>query len=120
MRCGHRNAGDALRCAECGAPLDGFASTAALDTGSAERPATKGPVTPRTKPIVFWGVWLYFGPTAVGAGLVAYTSLAQMLSGSPGGQEVAGAIAIVVMCGLYGVSSCWALWSVTAGCFKRS
>ena len=100
-------------------PLESFAATAALETGSAKAPASKDSVAPRTKPIVFWGVWLYFGPTAVGAGLGAYTSLAQMLSGSPGGQEVAGSIAIVVMCGLYGVSSCWALWSVTAGCFKR-
>lgn len=77
------------------------------------------PVAPRTKPIVFWGVWLYFGPTAVGAGVLAYTSLAPILSGSPGGQELTGAIAIAVMCGLYGFTSCWALWSVTSGYFRR-
>ncbi len=73
----------------------------------------------RTKPIVFWGVWLYFGPTAAIAGTVAYTSLARIVSESPEGQEVAGAVAILVMCGLYLISSCWALWSVTSGFFKR-
>lgn len=76
-------------------------------------------VEPRTKPIVFWGVWLYFGPTAAIAGTVAYTSLARIFSESPDGQEVAGALAIAVICGLYLASSCWALWAVTAGCFKR-
>ena len=100
-------------------PLDDIASAEPKETGSAKGTACKDPDPPRTKPIVFLGVWLYFGPTAVGSGVLAFTTLAPILSGSPGGQEVAGAIAIVVMCGLYGVSSCWALWSVTAGCFKR-
>jgi hypothetical protein len=100
-------------------PLDEIPSTAPVEKGSAKGPASKGPVTPRIKPIVFWGVWLYFGPTAVGAGILAYTSLGYPLDGSPERKDVAGTIAILVMCGLYGVSSCWALWSVTAGCFKR-
>lgn len=121
LSCGHPNAGDASRCAECGVPLDSFASTAPLETkmASAEKPASKDPVEPRTKPIVFWGVWLYFGPSAVGAGLVAYGSLSQILSGSPDGQALTGAIAIAFICGLYGFTSCWALWSVTAGYFKK-
>lgn len=87
--------------------------------GSGKEPAYKSAMEPRTKPIVFLGVWLYFGPTAAGAGILAYSSLAQVLSGSPDGQEVAGAIGIVVLCALYGVASLWALWSVTAGFLKR-
>jgi Cu/Ag efflux pump CusA len=86
---------------------------------SAKGPASKDAAAPRTKPIVFWGVWLYFGPTAMMAGVVAYTSLAPILSGGPEGQDIVVAIAIVVMCGLYGISSVWALWAVTSGYFKR-
>jgi uncharacterized membrane protein YhaH (DUF805 family) len=99
--------------------LDPSAASAASETGVAKVPASKDPVAPRTKPIVFWGVWLYFGPTAMMAGVLAYTSLAPILSDRPDGLDVASAIGIVVMCGLYGVSSCWALWAVTAGYLKR-
>lgn len=119
VRCGHRNAGDASRCGNCGVPLDDFAATAPWEMGSAEGPAYNEPVAPRTKPIVFWGVWLYFGPTAVGAGILAYNSLGYPLDGSPEEKDVAGTVAILVMCGLYGATSCWALWSVTAGYLKR-
>ena len=119
VRCGQVNAGDVSRCGNCAAPLDDFASTAPWEMVSAKGAAYPAPVAPRTKPIVFWGVWLYFGPSALGSGVVAYTSLAQLLSGSPDGQALTGAIAIVVMCGLYGVTSCWVLWSVTSGYLKR-
>ncbi len=108
-----------MRCGSCGVVLDPSAAGSASETGAAKGLASKNPVAPRTKPIVFWGVWLYFGPTAMMAGVLAYTSLAPILSGSPEGQDVASAIAIGVMCGLYGASSCWALWAVTAGCLKR-
>ncbi len=119
VRCGHVNAGNVSRCGECAAPLDDVGSTAQWERESGKGAAYPAPVAPRTKPIVFWGVWLYFGPTAVGAGILAYTSLGYPLDGSPEGKDVAGTIAILVMCGLYGATSCWALWSVTAGYLKR-
>jgi hypothetical protein len=56
-------------------PLDDLTSVEPKETGPAKAPASKDPVAPRTKPIVFWGVWIYFGPTAVGAWILAYTSL---------------------------------------------
>lgn len=107
--------GDAVAAVECRTIL----MRSSFRNGIGETSRLQEAMEPRTKPIVFWGVWLYFGPTAAIAGTVAYTSLAGIFSGSPDGQEVAGAVAIAVMCGLYLASSCWALWAVTAGCFKR-
>lgn len=62
IRCGVANEPGASRCEECGSPLDDFASTSPWEMGTAKGYAYHEAADPVRKPIIFWGVWLYFGP----------------------------------------------------------
>lgn len=70
-------------------------------TGNAYSPATN----PKIKPIVFWGVWLYFAPTVVVAFWLTITFWESPTAYIP---------AL-----LYGLLSAWALWSVSARYFAK-
>ncbi len=80
---------------------------------------------PRTKPIIFWGVWLYFGSSAVGFLLVVGTTMYDFFVGkplsAPGSPEsILGAVLSVLALLMYGALSIWAVWSVTKGYFGKA
>ncbi|BDS07338.1 hypothetical protein NT6N_23780 [Oceaniferula spumae] len=88
-------------------------------TSSAYSPVSN----PRTKPIIFWGAWLYFGPSAIGAlwyicGFIYGLFFdSQLSTDSP--ELTGGAILILVLMIMYGALSIWALWSVSKGYFRK-
>lgn len=71
------------------------------------------PVSPRTKPVIFYGVWAYFGPTGLFSIWAIYQTLSDLLTG-----EVAGNLETFLpflLSLVYGALSAWALWAVTKG-----
>lgn len=119
LRCGHSNDFTVSRCNECGAPLDEFASSAPWEMGTVEGASYPTPVDPRTKPIIFWGVWLYFGPSALGSLWIIGSTLYPIIRGGVKASNIADCIAMILLVSLYGVASIWALWSVSARYFKK-
>ena len=124
VRCGHSNNERASRCAECRSPLDDFASTSPWEMGTTSSSAYSSVTSPRTKPVRFWGVWLYFGPSAVGAiwYIVSFISsffgsVSPVVDDDP--ELMGGSILILIMMILYGALSMWALWSVSKGYFRK-
>lgn len=61
LRCGQPNLEGETRCHSCKSPLGDFSSASPWEMGSAEHSAYHEPTDPRIKPIVFFGVWLFFG-----------------------------------------------------------
>lgn len=63
--CAAENFTDADFCGRCGAPISGFATLDPLrqiySAGWVYRRAISG----RQQPIIFWGMWLIFGPTVI-------------------------------------------------------
>ena len=119
LRCGQSNDFNVSRCIECGAPLDGFASTSPWEMGTARGAAYPTPVDPRTKPVIFWGVWLYFGPSAIGSLCIIGATLYPLIKGDVKAGNMADGIAMILLASLYGAMSIWALWSVSARYFKK-
>ncbi len=111
LRCGHDNSEAETRCASCKAPLGAFAASAPWEMGAAEPVAYSPAANPRTKPIVFWGVWLYFGPSAIAGLWIAGTYARDFRSSSPG--EVFDAALYALFGLLYTLICVWALWTVT-------
>ena len=74
---------------------------------------------PRIKPIIFWGVWLYFGPSAIGMTFIlwdlwqSYYEYGRFFEFT---FETFMGIALPLG---YGILSLWALWSVTKGYLFR-
>lgn len=68
-------------------------------------------VSPKTRPIVFWGVWIYFGPSAVFAIYLVYQFFTTDLGSGPTLEDY---VLLALPVG-YGILSLWALWSVTKG-----
>ena len=111
LRCGHDNSEAEALCASCKGPLGSFASSAPWEMGAAG-PAAYPPAThPRTKPIVFWGVWLYFGPSAIGGLWTAGSFANDMRSSSP--SEALNGTLFVLFGVLYTLVCFWVLWTVT-------
>jgi ribosomal protein L37E len=119
LRCGESNDFTASRCTECGAPLDDFASSSPWEMATVKSASYLTPVDPRTKPIIFWGVWLYFGPSAFGSLWIIGTTLYPIIRGDDSANTIVGGIAIILLASLYGVASIWALWSVSTRYFKK-
>lgn len=119
MRCGHLNDERASRCSECKAPLDDFAATSPWEMGTANRAAYQPAANPRTKPIVFWGVWLFFGPSVIGSFVMAYRLIREFVADWGDATSAAPLVMLAIFLGLYGLLGAWALWSVTGGYLRR-
>lgn len=125
VHCGHANSERASRCAKCKSPLDGFAFSSPWEMGTVRSSAYSPVRDPRTKPIIFWGVWLYFGPSAVGSlwgvGTTVYDFFVGKTLSAPGSTELTvGAVLSVLAFLVYGALSIWAVWSVTKGYFCKT
>lgn len=119
LRCGYANDSRASRCHECHVPLDDFAATSPWEMGTATSPAYQKIVSPRTKPIIFWGAWLYFGPSAIGSIYMGYVYLMDYLQRDQYGSLLDGHWIMLLATITYGSLSIWALCSVTKGFFGK-
>ena len=72
LRCAEPNPEGTSRCGNCGAPLDDSAISHPWEMKTANHRAYSKAASPRTKPIIFWGVWLYFGPSVIGMIIVLW------------------------------------------------
>lgn len=115
LRCAEPNPEGTSRCQKCKAPLDPSASTHPWEMKTANHHAYSDPANPRTKPIVFWGVWLYFGPSAIFAIHLVYTYVTSHLEDDPFFEFTFETFMALCLPVGYGVLSIWALWSVTKG-----
>lgn len=120
VRCGQANDAGVSRCGECGAPLDAFASTAPWEMGTATGASYPAPVDPRTKPVIFWGAWLYFGPSAIGSLWIIGSTLHPVVTGEANAGELVDGLAMLLLAILYGALSIWTLWAVSARYFRRA
>ena len=81
--------------------------------------------SPRKKPIIFWGVWLYFGPSAFGALYYAIVTGLNLVVGGANipddlkSDALVGSILILLVSLGYGILSFWVLWSVTKGYLRK-
>jgi len=124
VRCGHANDDRASRCSKCNSPLDAFASSSPWEMGTATSSAYSAVSNPKTKSIIFWGTWLYFGPSAIGAiwyvvGFVVVLVTVERPEHGRGGELAGAGILGLVLALLYGALSIWALWSVSKGYFRK-
>lgn len=115
VRCGYANEPRASRCHQCHAPLDDFAATSPWEMGTATSTAYPEIVSPKTKPIIFWGAWLYFGPSAIGSIYMGYVYLTDYLQRDKDGSFLDGHWLMLLATITYGSLSIWALWAVTKG-----
>lgn len=120
LRCGQPNDSRASRCENCHAPLDTFAATSPWEMGTMDAPAKEGTVEPRLKPVVFWGVWLIFGPSALGTLWMVVELLIALNEGGAGASLAPGEWAGLMISALLGGISLWVLWSVTRRYFGAS
>jgi len=90
------------------------------ETEPAQENARVWAVDPKTKPIIFWGAWLCFAPTAAGALWAIRGGLDPLIRGGADKMFVADGIATFVMALLYAVSSIWALWAVSVRYLRKS
>ncbi|MFT6576659.1 MAG: hypothetical protein ACJA16_004868 [Akkermansiaceae bacterium] len=68
--------------------------------------------SPKVKPIIFWGAWLFFGPSALYAIFLVYLTF---VFDSPLLKfDFDTFVALALPLG-YGLMASWALWSVTKG-----
>jgi hypothetical protein len=119
VHCGHSNDFDVSRCAGCGAPLDPFASTAPWEFGTATSNFYHPPTDPRIKPVIFWGVWLYFGPSAIGSIWVLINGARDLAQRNPALGFPGDEIATGLITALYGAISIWAVWSVSSRYMRK-
>ena len=124
VRCGHANNDRASRCSNCKSPLDDFASSSPWEMSTAKSSAYSPVSSPKTKPIIFWGVWLYFGPSAIGALWFIGSAIIMLISGEAStyidNPDQLGAVVMgLVIALLYGLLSIWAVWSVSKGYFGK-
>lgn len=113
IRCGTVNEPGASRCEECGAPMDDFAASCPWEMGTAKGNAYHA-VDPVKKPIIFWGVWLYFGPTA----FISMWMITDILRSHFKGVESVGifggvGLMALILPALFSALSIWVLCSVS-------
>lgn len=119
LRCAEPNLEGTSRCRKCGAPLDPSASTHPWELKTANHNAYAPAVSPRTKPIIFWGVWLYFGPSAYFAVRMLY-DLILAYQNDPLFEVNTDLVVAIILPLAYGILSVWALWSVTKGYLQKN
>jgi len=116
LRCGEANPEGTSRCESCKSPLDHFASSSPWEMGSAKHTAYQEAADPAVKPIVFWGVWIWFGPSVV----ISFLSIISLLSESDSrGTFVEESLFLLVLPTLYFCLGSWALVSVTKGYLRK-
>lgn len=113
IRCGHSNPEGASRCSNCSSPLDDFASSSPWEMGTATSAAYSPAVNPRTKPIVFWGVLLYFGPSAIWFLWYMYSFIQEYFTDENEAPPIGETILDLTLPVLYGILSIWVLCTVT-------
>lgn len=112
LRCSQPNPPGVLRCGNCNAPLGSLSTGAPWEMTKVKDAAYRSQTDPQLKPIVFYGVWLYFGPTAIIALLLA--------SESAGAPDRSGAVLVILFALFYFALSAWALTSVTRRYLRQS
>ena len=115
LRCAEPNPEGTSRCGKCGAPLDQSASTHPWELKTANHHAYANAANPRTKPIIFWGVWLYFGPSAIGSIWIIWDLWESYNDYGPFFEFTLETFMGLALPVAYGILSIWALWSVTKG-----
>lgn len=115
IRCGELNPEGTSRCLSCKSPLDDFASTSPWEMGTAQPSAYSPAANPRTKPIIFWGVWLYFGPTVIFTISQIYLTMKDRLTREKQFYSLSEEIIAFALPVGYSILGAWALWSVTKG-----
>lgn len=100
-----------------------FASSSPWEMGSATGAAYSEANAARTKPIIFWGVWLFFGPTAVGSiwSVITYVYLLVSDNGvslAEDSELIGGVVLSLLGSVVFGFLSVWALWCVSKGFFR--
>jgi len=115
LHCAEPNPEGTSRCQKCQAPLDPSARDHPWEMKTANHHAYSDATNPRTKPVVFWGVWVYFGPSAVFAIHLVYTFVTSHLDHDPFFEFTFETFMMLFLPVGYGILSVWALWSVTKG-----
>jgi hypothetical protein len=87
--------------------------------GTATSAAYSPAVDPKTKPIVFWGVLLYFGPSAIWFLWYVYSFILERLADGFEAPPVGVTILGMALPVLYGILSIWVLWSVTRSYLRK-
>ncbi|MFT7303438.1 MAG: ribosomal protein L37E [Akkermansiaceae bacterium] len=112
LRCGESNREGTSRCQKCKAPLDTSARDHPWEMKTANHHAYAAATSPKVKPIIFWGAWLFFGPSALYAIFLVYLTF---VFDSPLLKfDFDTFVALALPLG-YGLMASWALWSVTKG-----
>ncbi len=123
--CCQINAPETPRCSECNSPLGDFASTAPWEMGTARSSAYPPIRNSKTKPIIFWGIWMLFGPAAYHfLRFACFTSFRMLTEGGmtfhEDGEIMGGLILVTLFSFLCGLLSVWVLWSVTKVYLKKN
>ena len=72
------------------------------------------------KPIIFWGAWLYFGPSAIGSLWIIGSTLYPVITGEAKARDLVDGLAMMLLATLYGALSIWTLWAVSTRYFRRT
>ena len=107
LRCGQSNPERASRCGHCGSPLDDFASGVPWEMGTANSNAYSE--SNASKPIIFWGAWVYFGLS----GLASLIIISQDLMAAEEGTLSKETLLPLIMPSVYLLICIIALYSVT-------
>ena len=111
ISCGNPDTEGHTHCPVCKIPLGNFASTAPWELSASKSTFGQAQTDPKLKPIVFWGVWLYFGPTVIIAALLAAYAIPEIARNVP--NSMFGAVLTLLLSLTYASLGGWALWSVT-------
>ncbi len=119
LRCAEPNLEGTSRCQKCGSPLDPSARDHPWEMKTANHHAYTDAASPKVKPIIFWGAWLYFGPSALFTIYLLFTNFKDYLSGDSFIELDTNTLFAFALPFGYGILSIWALWSVTKGYLGR-
>jgi len=121
LRCCEPNPEGTSRCQKCGSPLDPSARDHPWEFGTANHHAYADAISPRAKPIIFWGAWFYYTPSVLTA--LSLTYLEVILRSDNDLEPLSGldTIAYLSIPVAEGLLSLWAIGAVTrAYLFRQS
>ena len=111
ISCGNPDTEGHTHCPVCKIPLGNFASTAPWELSASKSTFGQAQTDPKLKPIVFWGVWLYFGPTVIASAFLAISEIRAMARNTS--QDLFEEVLLLLFALTYASLGGWALWSVT-------
>ena len=117
ISCGNPDTEGHTHCPVCKVPLGNFASTAPWELSASKSTFGQAQTDPRLKPIVFWGVWLYFGPTVILAAILAISAIRELARKAS--HDFFGEVVLLLLALTYASLGGWALWSVTKRCLSQ-